>query len=145
MSEISVFQTVVLFAVLGLATLWFTNLSLRALDILYGPRVRIWVRDRPLGEGNAELGSKAKPNSRYHHTASYVEELMSELALLRIMNQERLAEQGRLICTNRNKKELDYCQAKVGSSSGYNVFLGATKETRLWRQQIVCPNNPLPT
>ena len=36
-------QTLILFLVLTLCTIWFTNLTMKALDILYRPRIRSWV------------------------------------------------------------------------------------------------------
>ena len=40
-------QSLIVFVVMGLVTLWFTNLMFRAMDILYKPRVQKWIEQRP--------------------------------------------------------------------------------------------------
>ena len=43
MAAISGAQTVIAFVVMGLVTVWFTNVMIRAIDILYKPRVARWI------------------------------------------------------------------------------------------------------
>ena len=46
-AAVSGLQSLIIFVVMGLVTLWFTNLMFRALDILYKPGVKKWIQDRP--------------------------------------------------------------------------------------------------
>ena len=49
----------VIFVVMGLFTMWFGGLMLRAVDILYKPSVKQWMQNRPVWRQN-QL-SKEKP------------------------------------------------------------------------------------
>ena len=40
-------MALVIFVVMGLFTLWFGGLMLRAVDILYKPSVKKWMQNRP--------------------------------------------------------------------------------------------------
>ncbi len=83
MSTASGAQTLILFVVMTLVTLWFSNLVLRAVDILYEPRVRGWMK-RP----RASLSlSPREPlaGKAVRDDAEYIKALEKELIRLRAM------------------------------------------------------------
>lgn len=47
MSQVSGAHTLVLLVVLIVTTVWFTNIILKSLDILYKPKVNQWIRKKP--------------------------------------------------------------------------------------------------
>ena len=110
-------QTLVLFGAMVLVTCWFTNLVLRATDVLYRPRLRKWVGDSrlendvedscPLGAGRWGVrGSSCKSETKERdlsklYSDEYLKELERELMLLKAMRASRVPEK------RRKKGEMD--------------------------------------
>ncbi len=110
-------QTLVLFGAMVLVTCWFTNLVLRATDVLYRPRLRKWVGDSrlengeedscPLGAGRWGVrGSSGKSATKERdlsklYSDEYLKELERELMLLKAMRASRVPEK------RRKKGEMD--------------------------------------
>lgn len=65
-------QTLILFVAMALVTIWFTNVILKALDVLYKPRVKQWLGNRPAFglDENEHFCSVEAPGCNEHATSN---------------------------------------------------------------------------
>ena len=81
-------QTLLLMIVLGLVTLWFTNIVMRALDILYRPQVRRWMGPKA-PETTAEDNLFKVDDLSLVYDDEYLEELERELMALKALRRKK--------------------------------------------------------
>ncbi|TRY68658.1 hypothetical protein TCAL_02472 [Tigriopus californicus] len=81
MSQASGPQTLVLLVVMVVTTIWFTNIILKSLDILYKPKVNQWIRKKPGLEGSefCPLNQPSCDNGKSDTVNSFTE--LDELAI----------------------------------------------------------------
>ena len=65
-------QTLILFVAMTLVTIWFTNVILKALDIVYQPKVKKWLGNRPAFglDENEQFCSVEAPGCNEHATSN---------------------------------------------------------------------------
>ena len=74
-NEASLLQTLTLFLIMSLVTLWFTNIIIRGLDLLYRPKLKTWIQDKPYYEEKSEI----------EFSDEFMEELEKELLVLKAL------------------------------------------------------------
>ena len=83
-------QTLIMTLCLCLVSLWFASLSLKAVDVLFRPRLNSWVRDKDLNVPMMMMTKdKNKGASKSDISEEYVKSLEEEVILLRKLLAER--------------------------------------------------------
>lgn len=54
-NEVSLLQTLTLFLIMSLVTLWFTNIIIKGLDLLYKPKLKTWIQDKPYFQDKSQV------------------------------------------------------------------------------------------
>lgn len=102
-------QTLILFVAMGLVTIWFTNVILKALDILYKPKVKTWLGNRPqfgLDE-NENFCAVEAPGCNDHETSNSRTDTMTDEAIRQLEEELMVLKslRGNMVKPSEKKKK----------------------------------------